>query len=354
MTMHSLTVGLVGAGLIAREQHLPAWARLPEVKVVGVADPWAGALAAVQNEFQIDRRVADYRELLDDPTIDIIDVCVPSALHAEVTIAALHAGKHVLCQKPMATSRADAAAMLDAARASGKKLMIGQHMRFEPSVVRLRSYLKRHPPGEIYYGRGQWLRRRRLPGRPGFTDKAQSGGGALYDLGVHMLDLAWWLMGCPLPTGVSGKVFHHLGRRTDIGSEWGHWDPTAIEVEDFGAGMLRFDNGAALSLEVSWLGLQPESEFNRLQLYGTQAGIIWPDNVIVGEEDLIPWDLRLGEAVGEKGQKLLIHAFARAVIEDQPVPIPPAESANIIAMLESLYRSSASGREEAVDAFSLG
>ena len=178
MGTHQLSVGVVGTGGIARDQHLPAWFRLPEVKIAGVADASAASLAAVQSEFGIDRRVGDYRELLDDPSIDVIDVCVPHALHAEVTIAALQAGKHVLCEKPMATS-ADAAAILEAWRTSGKKLMIAQHMRFEASVRRLRAWLERHPPGHIYYTRAQWLHRRRLPGRPGFTDKKLSGGGAV-------------------------------------------------------------------------------------------------------------------------------------------------------------------------------
>src|SRR5437868_12682289 len=112
MATQPLTVAVIGTGGIARDQHLPAWVRVPEVKIAAVADSSAASLAAVQAEFGIDRRVGDYRELLDDRSINVIDVCVPSALHAEVTIAALNAGKHVLCEKPMSTSRADAAAIL--------------------------------------------------------------------------------------------------------------------------------------------------------------------------------------------------------------------------------------------------
>jgi predicted dehydrogenase len=351
MVTHQLNVAVIGAGGIARDQHLPAWQKLNEVKIVAVADPSAAALAAVDSQFGIDRRVADYRELLDDRSIDVVDVCVPSALHASTCIAALDAGKHVLCEKPMATSRPDAAAMLDAWRRSGKKLMIGQHMRFEPSVRRLHGWLQRHSPGDIYYARGQWLRRRRLPGRPGFTEKALSGGGPLYDLGVHMLDLAWWMMGCPPPARVSGTVFKHLLRRRDIGSEWGEWDPATIDVEDFAAGLVRFASGAALSLEVSWLGLQPESEISRLQLFGTQAGVLWPEGIIVGEEDGVPWDLQLGPVSGEKGQRHAIYEFAKAILEDQSVPVPPEQSATVIAMLEALYASSEAGGEVAVEGF---
>lgn len=346
-----LRVGLIGAGAIARSQHLPAWSKLPEFKVVALADPSPVSLAAVPGEFQVDRRVTDYRELLDARDIDVVDICVPSALHGEVATAALQAGKHVLCEKPMATSRADAAAMLQAWRASGKKLMIGQHMRFEPSVIQLQAYLQRNPPGDVYFTRGQWLRRRRLPARPGFTDRRLSGGGALYDLGVHLLDLAWWLTGCPRPATISGQTFNRLARRRDIGSEWGTWEPTTIDVEDFAVGFVRFTNGSVLSLEVSWLGFQPEEEFWRLQLYGTHAGVSWPECLIVGEDQLIPWNMQLGEAKGEKAHHQVVREFARAILGDLPVPIPPEQSANTIAMLDALYASSSSGREAEVEPF---
>ena len=349
-----LRVAVLGTGAIARSQHLPAWSKLAEFEIAALADASPVSLAAVPTEFQVERRVTDYRELLDDPAIDVVDICVPSALHAEVAIAALAAGKHVLCEKPLATSRADAAAILAAWRASGKKLMVAQHMRFEPSVLQLRSYLEHNPPGDVYYTRAQWLRRRRLPARPGFTDKRLSGGGALYDLGVHLLDLSWWLIGCPTPASVSGVTFDRLARRRDIGSEWGTWEPTTIDVEDFAAGMVRLAGGGAISLEVSWLGFQPEGEFWRLQMYGTRSGVTWPEGVIVGEDNLIPWDLKLAEAKGEKAHHQVIREFARAVVDDAPVPIPPEQSATIIAILDGLYASSASGREAAIEPFEPG
>lgn len=346
-----LRVAILGTGAIARSQHLPAWSKLPEFELAALADASPVSLAAVPAEFPIERRVTDYRELLDDKSIDVVDICMPSALHAEACIAALAAGKHVLCEKPMATSRTDAAAILAAWRASGKKLMVAQHMRFEPSVLQLRTYLEHNPPGDVYYTRAQWLRRRRLPARPGFTDKRLSGGGALYDLGVHLLDLSWWLIGCPAPVSVSGVTFNRLARRRDIGSEWGTWEPTTIDVEDFASGLVRFAGGAAISLEVSWLGFQPEGEFWRLQMYGTRSGVTWPESVVVGEDNFIPWDLKLAEAKGEKAHHHVIRQFARAVIDDAPVPVPPEQSANVIAMLDGLYASSSSGREASIEPF---
>ena len=348
-----LNVAVIGAGAISRSQHLVGWKQLADVRVAALAEVSADDLRRVADEFDVPRRETDYRRLLDDDSIDVFDVCVPSALHAEVTIAALQAGKHVLCEKPMATSRADAAAILAAYHASGKKLMIAQHMRFDPTVMELRTYLEDFDLGSVYFARAQWLRRRRLPARPGFTQRRLSGGGALYDIGVHVLDLTWWLLGCPRPLTASGGTFSHLARRGDLGSEWGTWDPAKIDVEDFAAGMIRFETGGLLSLEASWLGFQPERDFSRLQLFGTRGGAIWPDCRLFGETQGRPWNIQLGSAHGDRPHREAIRQFAHAILADLPPPIPPEQSANTIAMLECLYRSSERGSEQPVEGFAM-
>jgi predicted dehydrogenase len=343
-----LRVGLIGAGAIARDQHLPGWLKIPEAKVIAVADSSAAALERVRHDFQIEGHT-DYRRILDNPAINVVDICCPSAVHAKMAIAALEAGKHVLCEKPMATCRADAAAMLDTARASGKKLMIGQQMRFDSSIVSLRHSLESFDLGHVYYARGQWLRRRRVPGRPGFTQKEQSGGGPLFDLGVHVIDLTWWLMGCPTPLSATGAMFNHLIKRPDLGTEWGSWDAESIQVEDFAAGMLRFGGGSTMALEVSWLGFQPEKDFSRIQLFGSKAGLVWPDCRLFGETDRKPWDIQLPKPSGEKPHGEVIQQFARSLLDGTPVPIPPRQSANVVAMLEALSRSALEGVEVKIE-----
>ncbi len=349
--LSELRVAVIGAGAISRDQHLPAWFGHPHCKLVGLADVSEAALAFAGDKFEIARRATDYRVLLDDPEIDVVDICAPSALHAEICVAALQAGKHVLCEKPMATSRSGAGVILQAIAASGKKLMIGQHMRYEPSVLALRDFLSKTDVGHIYYSRAQWLRRRRLPGKPAFADRRLSGGGALYDIGVHMLDLAWWLMGCPRPISATGGVYNYLARSGQVGSEWGDWDHETIDVEDFSAGMIRFAGGGTLTLEASWLGMQPESEMQRLQMFGEHVGFVWPDNRIVGERDKRPWDVQLAPATGEKAHRATIRAFADALLADQEVPIPPEQTALVVAMLEAIYTSAAQGYEEPVQGF---
>jgi predicted dehydrogenase len=346
-----IRVALAGAGAIGREQHLPGWRLAPEAEVEAIADPSEIALAAAAKLCPQARLVTDYRRILDDRNIDVVDICAPSALHAQMAIDALDAGKHVLCEKPMATSRADAAAVLSAADRSGKKYMVGHHLRFDPVVLQLRRYFRQYPLGQVYHARSQWLRRRRLPGRPGYTDRSLSGGGVLYDLGVHMFDLAWWLSGCPTPLTVSGAHYNHLARRKDLRGEWGAWDAATIDVEDFAAGFVRLAGGATMSLEVSWLGFQQPAETSGVEWFGTQSGAAWPAGVITSEQDGVPLDVRVPHRAAEKPHRELVRQFARAVIDDTPVPIPPHQCATAIAVLESLYVSAEQGAEQTVEAF---
>lgn len=351
MSRHSLGVGIVGAGLIALDEHLPGWLDVPQAKVVAMVDPSPVARQEASRRYEGPRLMADYREMLEDPAINVVDVCAPSALHATLVIEALAAGKHVLCEKPMATTRADAAAMLAAREASGTQLMIVQNMRFEAMMVRLREILERLSLGQIYYARGRWLRRRRVPAKPGFTQRKLSGGGPLLDLGAHVLDLAWWMMGFPRPVSVNAATFDHLVHRPDLGGDWGQWDWQSIDVEDFAAGWIRFENGAVLSLESSWLAFQSEPQLHHLQLFGTQGGLVWPEGHIMGETDRQPWSLRLKPPGRQNTHHALISAFAGALLEERPVPVDPRHSATELAMLEALYLSASTGQQTSVEPF---
>jgi predicted dehydrogenase len=348
MHKDKLRVGVVGLGGIGLDQHVPGWARVPFAEVTAVADSSPAALTRAGAVLPAASRFDDWRDLVARPDLDVVDVCTPNALHAPIALAALRAGKHVLCEKPLATTSAEVTALADEARSAGRLLMTAQQLRYDKTVRQLKGLIDAGMLGHIYYVRAQWLRRRLLPARPTFTERRLSGGGPAFDIGIHILDLAGWFMGWPAAVSVSASLGTFLAHRTDVGSEWGEWDHTAIDVEDFAAGFVRFANGAVLTLETSWLAFQPERETIKVQFYGTRGGLVWPDGVLVGETNRAPWDLKLADLSHNAPHHDQIVAFAEAIRDGKPSPVPVEETLQAVRVLEAFYRSSELRHEVAV------
>ncbi len=349
--MHNgkLQVGIVGTGGIGIDQHLPGWAEVPFAEVAAAADISEEALNRALKVLPIAQRFRNWHELVALDDLDIVDICTPSRTHAPIALAALANGKHVLCEKPLATSTGEIRALRDAARRAGRLLMAAQNLRFEPSCRELKALADNGLLGEIYYARAQWLRRRLVPPRATFIEKRLSGGGPVLDIGVHVLDLAYWLMGAPEPVSVSAFVDAKLAHRPDLSGGWGDWDHERIDVEDFAAGLVRFATGATLTLETSWLAFQPEHELIRVQGFGTRGGFVWPEGVVVGETNRVPWNLRLEEAPKKRSHQEEIGQFALAVREQLPSPVPVDETVNVIRILDAFYRSGQEKREVKVE-----
>jgi predicted dehydrogenase len=223
--------------------------------------------------------------------------------------------------------------------------MAAHHFRFDPVCTQLKKLIEGGMLGDIYYVRAQWLRRRLLPPRATFIERRLSGGGAALDIGVHVLDLACWFMGVPAPVRVAAQVESKLAHRPDLSGSWGDWDRNRLDVEDFAAAFVRFANDAVLVLESSWLAFQPERELIRLQCFGTRGGAIWPDGIVIGESDKVPWEMRLSEVPKNPPHQEEILQFARAVRDGLPSPIPVDETLQVIRILEGLYRSGEEKRE---------
>lgn len=345
MSKDELRVGVVGAGGIACSQHLPAWRRLPGVRVVAVADLSEKAIQRAVDSFDIPHAYRDWHDLIERDDIDIVDICSPSRTHAPIALAGLMASKHVLCEKPLATSSAEVRALAKAAESYGRLLMTAQNLRFRPVSRQLKALVDSGLLGDVYYSRAQWLRRRLLPSAPTFTERRLSGGGPVFDIGVHVLDLACWLMGSPEPASVTAFVDTRLAHRPDVTGSWGDWDRQRFDVEDFAAGFVRFANGAALTLETSWLAFQPEAETIRVQCYGNRGGLDWPDGVVVGETNRVPWDLRPGKPEADEAHFEAIRQFADAVRQSRPSPVPVEQTLQVIRVLEAMYESGQLGRE---------
>jgi predicted dehydrogenase len=340
---------LVGAGGIGCHQHLPGWARVPFAEVLGLADVSAEALSRAAQIAPGAHTYHDWHELVARDDIDVIDVCTPNRTHAAIVLGALEAGKHVLCEKPLATTAEEVRAMRDGAARAGRLLMAAQHFRFDPAARQLKALIDAGLLGSVYYTRAQWTRRRLLPPRTTFIERRLSGGGPVFDIGVHVLDLAYWFLGAPEPISVSAVVETKLAHDPQMGGSWGDWDHARIDVEDFTAGLVRFRDGGVLLLEASWLGFQPEREVTRLQCFGTRGGLIWPDGVVVGETNRVPWDMKLNEVPKAAPHHEEILAFATAVRDGLPSPVPVEESLNVVRVLEAFYRSGQERREVAVE-----
>jgi predicted dehydrogenase len=345
-----LRVALVGCGGISGV-HIDGWKRLnPTAQIVACADPIEERRHQRGDELKLppEARFPYLKDILKAGLeIDAVDCCTNNAGHAPVAIEALGAGLHVLCEKPL-TTKPNLVRKMIAARnkAKGKILMTAQHMRFQNDSVRMHEYLKSGVLGDVYYARAQFLRRRFLPGRIGFIDKNISGGGPCIDIGVHILDLTLHFMGYPEPVSVSAITPQKMAKRQDIRGWWGEWDREKITVEDFAAGFIRFKNGAALTLECSWLTNIKESELTKITLMGTQAGAEWPELTIHGESAGSVTDTTLkfpDDKVG--GHQKEIAAFADAILNKKPSPVPAEQSLNVIRILDGLYRSHAAGKE---------
>ena len=348
----TLKVAVIGVGGIARS-HMPGWEASPLAEVVAGSDIAQAPLQAWGEKYGVSKLSTDSAELINDPDIDIIDVCTPNNYHAPLSIAALNAGKHVICEKPLAATPQEINEMIAARDASGKLLMTAQHFRFRGSAKAIKAEIDAGALGDIYHARSWMLRRAAAPTRPGFIMKKHSSGGPCIDIGVHILDLTLWLMGNPKPVAVTGVARAELAHQEGAFSIWGGPIPPEFDVEDFASAFVRFDNGATLVLEVSWL-LHHDTmgEDMQMWLYGTKGGCHWPKCEIYSSnyetQQLYNRTLKLvRDALEPHAQECV--EFAQAVVDGAPSPVPAEQSLQVMTILDGVYRSQAAGGEIKLD-----
>jgi predicted dehydrogenase len=275
-------VGILGMGI--GMSHLANYRKVPNAEVIAICDKDEAWLKCVQREHGIAHGYTDAKKLLADKEVQAVSVCLPTALHAQWTIAALRAGKHVLCEKPMACNAREAAAMAAAAKSAKRVLAISQNRRFEPQSRYLRKLVDDGLLGDIYFARTGWRRPMGLFPVPNavratgtfsrnWFNRRDRGGGVLRDLGSHMLDLTMWLLNFPsVNRAISGCYCLFTPA---IAAEHGE----KADAEDFGSGMVLFNNGVSLQCEMSF-GSFIEKETVYLDLYGTKGGASLRDGVV--------------------------------------------------------------------------
>jgi predicted dehydrogenase len=271
---------VIGAGAISQSAHIPNLLRLGET-IVGVVDRNFERAQRVAKQFGIPRCWDDYSLAISSSGVDGVIVATPTKFHYPITMAALRAGKHVLCEKPPAMTAAEAYEMAKEAERRGLILMYGLHRRFRDDALAAKEAIERGELGEVYFARARWIRSRGAPGG-WFCQKALAGGGPLYDIGVHAIDLGWWLLGKPKVRGVYGFGFYRIGSK-GVDLNYGYQPSDVLEgldrsirfdVEDYAGGFIVFEGGQVLSYEVSWL-LNDRDDF-RVTVCGTERGVSFP------------------------------------------------------------------------------
>ena len=349
-------VAYIGAGSIVKYAHIPNFSALPNVENVAICDVNEARAQALAAEMKTSAVYADYRKMLAEVQPDITVVATPNVFHREMSIAALEAGSHVLCEKPLAPTYAEAAEMFDAARAAGRVLTVGSHMRFNDNTQIARRQADAGFFGKIYASRSTWHRRSGIPGFGGwFTNRALAAGGVLLDLGVHALDRALYIMDYPTPITVSGAVFAELGSRGRGMGGWGmdSLQPVPVEqrrfdVDDMAWAFVRFDTGAVLMLQVAWAANFPD--FWTTELFGTEGGALIDERnkvefyaTVNGADAVIQVP---PPAVPALSYAVLVKNLVRHLEGDPTAEIvTPSQALISVQIVDAIARSAQTGRE---------
>ncbi len=349
-----LRVGVIGLGF-GGETHIKSYKQLPNVEVVALAGLEEERLRSLGATYAIPHLYRYYEDILERDDLDAISVGVPNYLHAPIAVAALERGMHVLCEKPLARSGAEAEAMVAAATKANRVLQVVFNHRMRGDVQTLKQYIDEGKLGHIYYAKASWMRRRGIPGSgTWFVSKEMAGGGPLIDLGVHVLDIALHLLGEPEVVTVSAATYNELGRQgrgVDKRAKKSG-SGSAYEVEDLATAFLRLANGATLLLETSWATHSSASDDFGVTLYGTEGGAEikvknynWEDTLrIFTDVADVPAEITPHLSRGE-GHLAVVRNFVAAIAEGNWSAHNGHEGLRRTRVIDACYSAALHGRE---------
>jgi len=345
MAEAEIRVGVIGTGM--GRLHMQAYSEVPGTRIVAICDLNEPEARSFAEKYGATHVFTDYREMFAMEGLDAVSIVVPNHLHASMTLAALDAGLHVLCEKPMATTVSDAEAMVQKAKACGKRLMVHMTNRFRGANFSLGQLAQQGELGYAYYGRASMIRRRAVPtlhfpptgimGRgPWFLDSEKAGGGSLMDIGVHTYDLMWWFMGCPEPQTVSAStsrlLYEEEAKKRGI----------KFDVDEMASAFVRYENGATAFFDVSWAANQ-EPEWN-VRVCGTKAGILLNPPTIFRDRNgvLENTNIELPKTEQISPQQHFIDCIRDP---EKPLIASGEEALAVVRVLDAIRRSAACGCE---------
>jgi len=352
-----LKTGIIGCGGISLQKHLPAIVNIKETEVTAFCDIIPERAEDLCKKFGAPgaKTYTEYKELLKDGSIDVIHVCTPNKSHCPITVDALEAGKHVMCEKPMATSYDEAKKMTDTAKKTGKLLTIGYQYRCMPAPLYLKKACQRGDLGEIYFAKAHAVRRRGVPTWGVFLKEKEQGGGPLIDIGTHSLDMTLWMMDNYKPKSVTGSVYKKLGDKPDCGNIFGPWNPKEFTVEDSAFGFITMENGAAIFLEASWALNTLDTGEGICTLCGTKAGADMKDGLRINSDDLGKFtvtkpDLTVGsvqyyEGASMQPRDIECRNWYDAILHGAELRVKPEEAMVVTQILEGIYQSARTGKQ---------
>ena len=352
-----IRVGVIGCGGIAFGKHLPGLKSVPEVEMVAFCDLHIErAEAAVKQYGTPDAKAYDdYKKLLEDKTIDVVHVCTPNKSHSYITVDALEAGKHVMCEKPMAINAVEAKKMVDAAKRTGKKLTIGYQNRQRNDSLYLKRAADEGEFGDIYYAKAFAVRRRFVPTWGVFLKADEQGGGPLIDIGTHALDLTLWTMNNYKPKYCVGTTYAKFRYQKETGNLCGEWNPEEFTVEDSAFGFVVMENGATISLESSWALNTLEVREAQTLVCGTKGGAdmihglrfntVERGRQIVKEIDLNAGgvDYFAGSIGSGAPNEREAYQWIHSIIDDKDPCVLPEQAFCVTQILDGIYESAKTG-----------
>lgn len=352
-----LRLGIIGCGGIANGKHMPAEKRNPRAEMVAFCDIIPERAQKAKEEYGTEDSAVytDYKELLKDETIDAVLVLTHNKEHCRITVDALNAGKHVLCEKPMATTYEEAVKMIEAAKKNNKVLTIGYQNRWRPDSMYMKQMAKDGEFGDVYYAEAIAIRRRAVPTWGVFIDEEKQGGGPLIDIGTHALDLTLHMMDNYEPAYCVGKTFHKLNKNTETGNAWGDWDVDRFTAEDSAFGFIVMKNGAVIYLKSSWALNMADPREAITTICGDKAGADMLDGLRIngvknGRQYIMKPNFSTGGvaffdgAGGKEPADYEAANFSAAILDGQELNVKPEQAAVVTRILEGIYKSQQTGK----------
>lgn len=350
-------IGIIGCGGIANNKHMPSLSAIPNVRLVAFCDIIEERAVKAKEKYGTPdaKCYVDYKELLRDPEIEVVHVLTPNREHADISVDALYAGKHVMCEKPMAKTAADARRMYDAAVKTGKRLTIGYQHRHKPQSIYAKQYIDSGALGEIYYANCYALRRRGTPNWGVFLDEEAQGGGPIIDIATHSLDLTLYLMNNYEPQMVVGQTHKKL-EHPEAGNIWGDNGVSTTPLEESACAFIRMKNGATIMLETSWaLNIADPISEGSCTLCGSRAGLeirndqLRINNVEYDRQSVTNVNTSAGGVAFYSGAASTPAAteaarWIKSIVDGTDPIVLPKQALVVSQILEAIYESSRTGK----------